>query len=161
MASPTSWISEVMDGAREFFTADAGVKPLIGKRFYEVAAEEWIATLETNQGEKSPRAGMWASYRPLSSPVAQALSRQSGFRKLFLEIACYGFVPAKCRALFDAFYSALATGTGNSENRFNGTWNGHSVQAVRFDLETVNGDYDESFRQAVMSCTLMITLPNG
>lgn len=162
-----TWIDKILDGMKAFFIADADVSGLIASRFYEVAAEQWILTLETLQSEKSPRLGRWASYQVVGSPSFQNLSGQSTFRRLIVSVSCYAGLPKDCRQAFTAFYNALATGAHakTGENRHYGTWgtgdDAVAVEAVRFDTESLLHDYDDTFRQAVVSCNLLVTVPSG
>lgn len=155
------WIDDVFDGMQKFFTEEPTVKEHIQSRMYEVAAEHWVTNLATAQKEASPRAGKWVSYELGGGSDHRLLAGPgSTFQKLFVPINCYALTPRLARELLTRMMVALKDSGGNANN-YTGTWGGYRVRSVRFDLATIASTFDESFKQAVASGTLTITVTDA
>lgn len=159
MATPI-WIDDTLAGMREHFLGNNKIHDAIKSRFYEVAAEEWINAVESLQStERSPRSMRWADYRFAGGVNSRTLQSDSDYQKLALVLNFYAALPKHSRELFSLFYDALSSSTAS--NFYSGTWNQKTVKGVRFDLESLASDFNESYRQAETTCNLVITVTNA
>lgn len=146
-------IVDVETGMTEYFMANAAVVARIGRRFYKVACKEWILTLENIQQERSPRTGQWADYRRSGRQVNRMKGGlESKLHFASFEIRAYGQVMEDAEALMEALTDVIGAS-------YAGTWGTLvpvTIKNAHWQYDQDASDYDDAFRQAYASRTLLV-----
>lgn len=154
---------DVLIGMDEFFRSKGPIQAIIANRLYDTISNERILAVENPSSEHSPRTGPFVEYDDSAGEAAQNLDAESTYNVMVVDFRFFAPNAAQVRDLFTAFYDALGLDSSNNPtNRYRtatdgtGKWNGKTIKQANWDLGTRAMVYDETFRMANYTCSLVI-----